>query len=138
MAFGNSLDDGDEVMSEINMTPLVDVMLVLLIIFIIAMPVITHSVNIDLPQASHEVNQPQPQAISITVAEFGEIHWDNESVSAAELKQRLSEIAQHQPQPAVHLRGDRRVEYEHVVQVLTAVQQAGISQLGFVTNPAAP
>ena len=136
MAFGGGLSDNEEVMSEINMTPLVDVMLVLLIIFILAMPVITHTIKIDLPKASNEASETEPDIITLAVAEQGEIHWNNEKISALELELRLQHAAQQQPQPSVHLRGDRLVDYEHVVNVMAAVQQAGINSLGFVTDPA--
>ena len=137
MAFGSGLDDNEEMMSEINMTPLVDVMLVLLIIFILAMPVITHSVKIDLPKASHEVSEAKPETITLTIAEAGIIHWNNDIISETELETRLQTASQQQPQPAVHLRGDRQVDYEHVVKVMTAVQQAGLYKLGFLTEPGA-
>ena len=136
MAFGGGLSDSDEVMSEINMTPLVDVMLVLLIIFILAMPVITHTIKIDLPKASNEASETEPDIITLAVAEQGEIHWNNEEISAPELELRLQQAAQQRPQPSVHLRGDRLVDYEHVVKVMAAVRQAGINRLGFVTDPA--
>lgn len=137
MAFGSGLDDQDEVMSEINMTPLVDVMLVLLIIFILAMPVITHSVKIDLPQVSHEINTPQTESVALTVAEQGGIYWNGEQIAMAQLKERLARYA-HQPSAQIQLSGDRQVAYEHIVEVMAAVQQAGITKLGFVTEPARP
>ena len=135
MAFGSGLDDNDEVMSEINMTPLVDVMLVLLIIFILAMPVITHSVKIDLPKASNEVSETKAETITLTVAENSEIHWNNEIISNDELELRLQAAAQQQPQPTIHLRGDRLVDYEHVIQVMASIQKAGLYKLGFLTDP---
>lgn len=136
MAFGNGLEQQEEVMSEINMTPMVDVMLVLLIIFILAMPMITHSIEIDLPQASNQASDSQPESITLTVAQQGEVHWNNEIISADQLQQRLQYAAQQQPQPAIQLRGDRQVDYEHVIKVMAAVQQAGINSLGFITAPA--
>lgn len=138
MAFGSGLNDNDEVMSEINMTPLVDVMLVLLIIFILAMPVITHSVKIDLPKATHEVSETKLETITLSVTKDGVVHWNNEAVPDGQLQQRLQGAALQQPQPIVHLRGDRRVHYEHVVKVMTAVQQAGLHKLGFLTEVTKP
>lgn len=134
MAFGGGADD-NEVMSEINMTPLVDVMLVLLIIFIITVPVLTHSVKVDLPRADNTPNEIKPDTINLAVAEGGLIHWNEATVTLEELEQRLQALATQQPQPEIHLRGARTVAYEHVVQVMAAVQRAGILKLGFVTEP---
>jgi biopolymer transport protein ExbD len=134
MAFGGGSDD-TEVMSEINMTPLVDVMLVLLIIFIITVPVLTHSVKVDLPRADNTLNEIKPDTINLAVTEDGVIHWNELTVSPDELQLRLQAVAAQQPQPEIHLRGSRTVAYEHVVQVMAAVQRAGILKLGFVTEP---
>ena len=134
MAFGGGADDND-VMSEINMTPLVDVMLVLLIIFIITVPVLTHSVKVDLPRADNTPNEIKPDTINLAVTENGVIHWNEAALTVEELEQRLQALANQQPQPEIHLRGARTVAYEHVVQVMAAVQRAGILKLGFVTEP---
>ena len=135
MAFGGDFDDEKDSMSDINMTPLVDVMLVLLIIFIIAVPVITHSVKVDLPRADNIVNEIKPETINLSVTADGTIHWNESDVSEGELDQRLAEAASKQPQPEIHIRGDRKVEYEHVMRVMAAVQRAGILKLGFVSQP---
>jgi len=136
MAFGGGLDDNNnEVMSEINMTPLVDVMLVLLIIFIITVPVLTHSVKVDLPRADNTPNEIKPDTINLSVTEDGAIHWNEAAVTLDELNLRLQAAATQQPQPEIHLRGARTVAYEHVVQVMATVQRAGILKLGFVTEP---
>ena len=134
MAFGGGLDE-DEVMSEINMTPLVDVMLVLLIIFILTVPVLTHAVKVDLPQADNTPNEIKPKTIALTVTADAAIHWNEEIISDAELALRLQAIVKQQPQPEIHLRGDKAVAYEHVVSVLAAAQRAGVEKLGFVTEP---
>lgn len=134
MAFGGGLDD-DEVMSEINMTPLVDVMLVLLIIFIITVPVLTHSVKVDLPRADNTPNEIKPETINLAVTAHGQVHWNESTVTFEELESRLAEAAQQEPQPEVHIRGDRQVEYEHVLKAMAAVQRAGVAKLGFVTEP---
>ncbi|MVF13847.1 biopolymer transporter ExbD [Ketobacter sp. MCCC 1A13808] len=136
MAFGGGLDDNEEVMSEINMTPLVDVMLVLLIIFIITVPVLTHSVKVDLPQADNTPNEIKPETVSIAVTDDRKIHWNEDVVNFEELEQRLAAAAQQTKQPEIHLRGDKTVPYENVVQVMAAIQRAGIDKLGFVTEPA--
>ncbi|MEZ5509351.1 MAG: biopolymer transporter ExbD [Gammaproteobacteria bacterium] len=134
MAFGGGLDD-EEVMSEINMTPLVDVMLVLLIIFILTVPVLTHVVKIDLPQADNVPNEVKPKTIELSVSADAAIHWNDEVISVEELDLRLQDVAQQQPQPEIHLRGDKAVAYEHVVTVMAAAQRAGVEKLGFVTEP---
>lgn len=136
MAFGGGLDDNEEVMSEINMTPLVDVMLVLLIIFIITVPVLTHSVKVDLPRADNSINDIKPETVNLAVTGEGLYHWNETLVSLEELEQRLSVAAQQEPQPEIHIRGDRQVDYEHVIKVMAAVQKSGILKLGFVTEPA--
>lgn len=135
MAFGGDFEDEKDSMSDINMTPLVDVMLVLLIIFIIAVPVITHSVKVDLPRADNTVNEIKPETVNLSVTADGAIHWDETDVSEGELDQRLAEEAKKQPQPEIYIRGDRKVEYEHVMRVMAAVQRAGILKLGFVSQP---
>lgn len=135
MAFGGGLDDDTEVMNEINMTPLVDVMLVLLIIFIITVPVLTHSVKVDLPRADNTPNELKPETINLAVTADGQIHWNEAIITMEELEARLASEAAKQPQPEIHIRGDRTVDYEHVIKAMAAVQRAGILKLGFVTEP---
>lgn len=135
MAFGGGLDDEPDVMNEINMTPLVDVMLVLLIIFIITVPVLTHSVKVDLPRADNTPNELKPETVNLAVNAEGHIYWNENQVSMEELELRLSTAAAQQPQPEVHIRGDKAVAYEHVIKTMAAVQRAGILKLGFVTEP---
>lgn len=135
MAFGGGLDDDSEVMSEINMTPLVDVMLVLLIIFIITVPVLTHSVKVDLPRADNTPNELKPETISLAVNADGAIFWNETQVSFEDLEARLAGEASKQPQPEIHIRGDKAAAYEHVIKTMAAVQRAGILKLGFVTEP---
>ena len=135
MAFGGDFEEDKGSMSDINMTPLVDVMLVLLIIFIIAVPVITHSVKVDLPRADNTVNELKPETINLSVTSDGKIHWNETDINEEELNLRLVAEAGKQPQPEIHIRGDRKVEYEHVMKVMAAVQRAGILKLGFVSEP---
>src|SRR5688572_25352194 len=135
MAFGGGLDDDTEVMNEINMTPLVDVMLVLLIIFIITVPVLTHSVKVDLPRADNTPNELKPETINLAVTADGQIHWNDSIVTMEELEAHLAAEAAKQPQPEIHIRGDRTVDYEHVIKTMAAVQRSGILKLGFVTEP---
>lgn len=137
MSFDNSYENNDEVMSEINMTPLVDVMLVLLIIFIIAMPLLNDAIKIDLPKADNQVSKVTPETITLSVNQNGDVFWNKQAINQSVLQQQLQTAAQQQPQPEIHLRGDRHVEYEYVVKVMTAVRHAGIQKLGFVTEPVA-
>lgn len=135
MAFGGGLDDDTEVMNEINMTPLVDVMLVLLIIFIITVPVLTHSVKVDLPREDNTPNEIKPETVNLSVNAEGNIFWNEAQITYEELETRLSAEAGKQPQPEVHIRGDKAAAYEHVIKTMAAVQRAGILKLGFVTEP---
>ncbi len=134
MAFGTQ-DDADEVMNEINMTPLVDVMLVLLIIFIITVPVMKHAVPVDLPRASAERENVKPETIRLSVTADGKYHWNETDISDAELEPRLKAEAAKDPQPDLHIRGDKEVRYERVAQAMAAAQRAGVRKIGFVTDP---
>ena len=136
MAFGTQ-DEPDEVMNEINMTPLVDVMLVLLIIFIITVPVMKHAVNIDLPRASSEPEQTKPQNILFTVAADGSYYWNEQRIEDAELKPRLATEAAKEPQPELHIRGDKAARYERVAQAMSAARETGVRKIGFITEPEA-
>ncbi|HEY9102044.1 biopolymer transporter ExbD [Chitinimonas sp.] len=122
-------------MSEINMTPLVDVMLVLLIIFILTVPVITHSVKLDLPRAANQVNEVKPETVDLSITVDGGLYWNEQKLEQAQFEQQLVEMAAKQPQPELHIRADRKVEYEHVAQAMAAAQRAGVQKLGFVTEP---
>ena len=135
MAFGNGLNDNEEVMSEINMTPLVDVMLVLLIIFIIAMPLLTHSIKVDLPQVSNTPNKIKTETITLSVSATGQLHWNETLISKTDLSSKLKKLVSRQPQPDIQIRGDRVANYEWVLQVMAAVQQSGFTKVGFVTSP---
>jgi biopolymer transport protein ExbD len=137
MAFGTQ-DDTDEVMNEINMTPLVDVMLVLLIIFIITVPVMQHSVNVELPRASNVPQDAKPQTIRLAVDAQGAYFWNEAPVAEADLGKLLRAEAAREPQPELHIRGDRDVRYERVAQAMAAAQQSGLRRIGFITEPKAP
>jgi biopolymer transport protein ExbD len=134
MAFGTQ-DEPDEVMNEINMTPLVDVMLVLLIIFIITVPVMKHAVNIDLPRATSEPEQTKPQNILFTVTADGTYYWNDQKIADSELEGRLATEAAKDPQPELHIRGDKAVRYERVAQAMSAAREAGLHKIGFITEP---
>ena len=137
MAFGTQ-DEPDEVMNEINMTPLVDVMLVLLIIFIITIPVMKHAVNIDLPRATNQVQDVKPETIRLSVDAKGDYWWNENQVAEASLVPMLQAEAAKEPQPELHIRGDKDVRYERVAQAMAAAQQAGVKKIGFITEPKAP
>jgi biopolymer transport protein ExbD len=139
MAFGtqdgNFADSGDEVMNEINMTPLVDVMLVLLIIFIITVPVMKHAVNIDLPRATNQPQATKPQTLRLSVDASGQ-YFLNEAPSSDEaVLAELKSAAALEPQPELHLSGDKAVRYERVAQAMAAAQQSGLRKIGFITEP---
>ena len=137
MAFGTQ-DDTDEVMNEINMTPLVDVMLVLLIIFIITVPVMKHAVNIDLPRATSQEQVTRPETNRLNVDASGQYFWNETAVTDAQLVAALSTAAARDPQPELHIRGDRAVRYERVAQAMAAAQRAGVRKIGFITDPSPP
>jgi biopolymer transport protein ExbD len=134
MAFGTQ-DDTDEVMNEINMTPMVDVMLVLLIIFIITVPVMKHAVNIDLPKASNVPQDAKPETVRLSVDAAGDYYWNENKVTDAALQLQLKAAATQTPQPELHIRGDKAVRYERVATAMAAAQQAGIKKIGFITEP---
>ena len=136
MAFGTQ-DETDDVMNEINMTPLVDVMLVLLIIFIITVPVMKHAVNIDLPRASSEPEQPKPQNILFSVTADGSYYWNEQKIDDSELPNRLAAEAAKEPQPELHIRGDKAVRYERVAKAMSEAREAGVRKIGFITEPEA-
>ncbi|MBK7119304.1 MAG: biopolymer transporter ExbD [Comamonadaceae bacterium] len=134
MAFGTQ-DDTDEVMNEINMTPFVDVMLVLLIIFIITVPVMKHAVNVDLPRASSQREDAKPETVRLAVQADGTYYWNESKVTDEALPGLLRTEAAKNPQPDLHIRGDKAVRYERVAQAMAAAQQAGLRKIGFITEP---
>ena len=134
MAFGTQ-DESDEVMNEINMTPLVDVMLGLLIIFIITVTVMKHAVNIDLPRDTNQPEDTKPQTVRLSVASDGSYYWNENKVTDEAMAAMLKEEGAKDPQPELHIRGDKDVRYERVAQAMAAAQQAGVRKIGFVTDP---
>jgi biopolymer transport protein ExbD len=135
MAIGTT-QDSDEMLSEINMIPFIDVMLVLLIIFIITVPVIKHAVNIELPQASMEKVLDKPENIRLSVNAEGTYFWNDQRVDDADFANRLTAAAAQEPQPELHIRGDKAVRYERVAQAMAAAQRSGVRKIGFITEPA--
>ena len=134
MAFGTQ-DDSDDVMNEINMTPMVDIMLVLLIIFIITIPVMKHSVNIDLPRATNEAQNIKPETLRLSVDAQGAYYLNEAQIANADLAPRLKTAALQNPQPELHIRGDKAVRYERVAVAMAAAQSAGLRKIGFITEP---
>jgi biopolymer transport protein ExbD len=139
MAFG-SLSDSDVGgdLAEINMIPLIDVMLVLLVIFIVTAPLLTHAVKVDLPKASSTPNLTQPDNVQVAIDGRSQVYWNGEPVDAAELEARLKSVAPLAPQPELHLRAERTTPYEKVAEVMSAAAREGVTRIGFVTEPAAP
>ena len=128
--------DEDEVVSAINTTPLVDVMLVLLIIFLITIPVVTQSITMSLPKETNIARQTKPENIEISVNKDGDVFWNAQPVADSEaLFQRLKKIAVLNPQPEVHIRGDENSRYESIGRVVFACQRASILKISFVTEP---
>jgi biopolymer transport protein ExbD len=135
MSVGGSSDEST-VMSNINTTPLVDVMLVLLIIFLITIPVITKTVPVDLPKAVNIPTQTKPENITIAVDRNGTIYWNDKSVPSRDaLLAYIREAAVRKPQPEVHIRADRETRYEAIGRVMYAIQRGGIVKVGFLTEP---
>ena len=137
MAF-EARKDSDEVMGEINMTPLVDIMLVLLVIFIITVPVIQHAVKVELPRASSTRDKTLPDNLQLSVDAKGQFFLGRQAVAADALEERLRVQAAREPQPQLYIRGDKKVPYAYVAQAMTAAQRAGLGRIGFVTEGKAP
>jgi biopolymer transport protein ExbD len=130
--------DEDEVVSTINTTPLVDVMLVLLIIFLITIPVVTQSVPVELPKETNIVTITKPENILLSIDRDGEVYWNTQHIKDNdELVSRLKVEAVKNPQPEVHLRGDLNARYEMIGRVVFACQRASIIKVGFITEPPA-
>jgi biopolymer transport protein ExbD len=126
----------DELLASINTTPLVDVMLVLLIIFLITVPVVTHTVPVSLPKETNQATLTKPQTINISVDKDGNIYWNQvELPNLAALQTKMRTEATQLPQPEVHIWGDANAHYASVGEILLASQRAGIQKVGFITQP---
>ena len=121
--------------AEINMVPLIDVMLVLLVIFIVTAPLLTHAVKLELPKASAQVNQLKPDKVEIAIDASGALYWNGERLTRAQAAQRFADEGRRQPQPEVHLRADQAVAYRFVAQTLADASKAGLSKVGFISDP---
>ncbi|MGO8915608.1 MAG: ExbD/TolR family protein [Stellaceae bacterium] len=136
IGLGPGGEEDDALMASINTTPLVDIMLVLLIIFLITIPVVTHSVPVALPNEANQPTQTRPQNIIIAIDREGGVFWNDAKLAdTAALLGRLEERATQQPQPEVHIRADKEVRYEFVGRVVVACQRAGIAKVAFITEP---
>ena len=122
-------------MSEINMVPLIDVMLVLLVIFIVTAPLLTQAVKLELPEASSQMNDLRPDKIEFSIDAAGVLHWNGEPVSRAEAQKRFAAEGQKPTQPEVHLKADQSVAYRYVAQTLADASKAGLTKVGFVSDP---
>lgn len=135
MNIGTDGDD-DEVIAAINTTPLVDVMLVLLIIFLITIPVVVQSHQVTLPQETNQPRQTKPEDVNIAVDREGNIFWNELLIREEEdLVNRIKAVSTQDPQPEVHIRGDQRTPYRFIAKVILACQRAGIAKVGFITEP---
>ena len=133
---GDSGDGEEEVNSTINTTPLVDVMLVLLIIFLITIPVVTQSITLELPKEKNVVTTTKPENILLAVSKDGDVYWNTHQIhDIDELVTMLTDKAKIKPQPEVHIRGDQGARYESIGRVVFACQRAGIQKVGFITEP---
>lgn len=138
MAFGgfDQNKTGGHTLAEINMIPLIDVMLVLLVIFMITAPMMTHSVKIDLPKASSQPQQPMPvEPINLAIDADGKLFWNHDPISREQLNQRLQKLGQQPDGPELHIRADRNVAYHFIAEALADAAKSGVSRIGFVSEP---
>jgi len=136
MAFGSfNHHRQKESMADINVTPMVDVMLVLLVIFIISAPMFTNAVQLELPKAQAKALQQEGDTVTLAIDAGGTVYWNNDALQAGELEERLGEAADLPQQPELQLRADKDTRYEVVAQVMAAAQSHGLTRIGFVTDP---
>lgn len=137
MSVGSEDGEEDQVMSEINTTPLVDIMLVLLIIFLITSPVVLKTLSVNLPDEKNQILKTDPKNINISVSKDGDMYVDQQMVANTDLLfERLKKVSVLIPQPEVHIRGDQLTRYEFIGKVIMTAQRAGIQKVGFITEPA--
>ena len=138
MSFGGFNDNQNSApMADINVTPMVDVMLVLLVIFIITAPMFTHALKLDLPTAQSALAPEKPETITLGIDAAGKLYWNDQPVSEEEMDSRLADAAGKKPQPELQLRADKSTRYQTIAEVMSAAQSAGLTKLGFVTDPKA-
>jgi biopolymer transport protein ExbD len=136
MAFG-SLESGDDSapLAEINMVPLIDVMLVLLIIFLVTAPLLTHAVKVDLPKAASAPTGTKPDNVEVTIDASSRVHWNGKVVEPAQLAERLRAAGALTEPPELHIRAERTTPYEKIAQVMSQAAFHGVTKIGFVTDP---
>ncbi len=135
MAFNNFTDE-QKPLSEINMIPLIDVMLVLLILFIITAPLLTpHAIKIDVPKVTSQANLSKTNSIVLAIDNKGLLFWNDEAIDAKEFDKRLHQVAQKKVPPELHLRVDKKTQYQRLAEIMAAAQNVGITRLGFITEP---
>ncbi|MDB5776482.1 MAG: exbD [Herbaspirillum sp.] len=138
MSFGGFNDQQNNApMAEINVTPMVDVMLVLLVIFILSAPLFTHAIKVDLPSAQAKPAEEKPQTVTVTVDPAGKLFWNDAPVNEAELPLKLAAAAQLKPQPDMLIRADKNTRYQILADLMAAAQAQGLNKIGFVTVPKA-
>jgi len=125
-------------MAEINMTPLIDVMLVLLVIFIITAPLFSHAIRLDLPKVAAAPARQTPQTIALSIDAAGRLYWNTQPITLAQMQERFTAAGKQADQPEIQLRAERSTRYEVIAQVMGAAQQAGLERIGFVTDPPPP
>ncbi|MFM0647793.1 biopolymer transporter ExbD [Paraburkholderia bryophila] len=125
-------------MAEINMTPLIDVMLVLLVIFIITAPLFTHAIRLDLPKVASAPARQTPQTISLSIDAAGKLYWNAKPITLEQMRAQFTQAGKQTDQPEIQLRAERSTRYEVIAQVMGAAQQAGLERIGFVTDPPPP
>ncbi|AKQ56174.1 ExbD/TolR family protein [Bordetella hinzii] len=138
MAFGSfdNKGSGGHTVSEINMVPLIDVMLVLLVIFIITAPLLAHSIKINMPQVTAEQIQEDPKTIDLAIDASGSLFWDEQPVTLEDLPFRFQAVAGDKPQPEIRIRADQNTRYETLAKVMASARRSGMSRIGFITTPA--
>ena len=122
-------------MAEINIIPLVDVMLVLLVVFIVTAPLLTHAVKLELPQASSQPNITRAEHVEVSVLNNGQVYWEGQSLSRVELAHRAAQLATDAPDTEIHLKGDAAVPYGDMAKILSLLARSGLTRIGFVTAP---
>ncbi len=138
MAFGGFSDNQrNALMAEINVTPMVDVMLVLLVIFIITAPLFTHAIKLDLPNAQAAPSPEKPETVTVSINAQGQIFWEKDAVTEAQLADKLATAGKKNPQPELQLRADKATRYEVIAKVMADAQSGGLTKMGFVTEPPA-
>ena len=136
MAFGGLPDHRDSrPVAEINMIPLIDVMLVLLVIFMVTAPLLTHAVKVDLPRAANAASLAQRDSIHLSIDRDGQVFWNGEAVGEADWRARMRESAQREPQPELHIHADGDLAYRRVMAVMSDAARAGLTRIGFVSDP---